>query len=152
MKQCRSYVMLAGPNGLSILIFSVFTCYQNSNHRIYSINRPRRLLNFWTLRVGANSRLGAYWNKYSKQLSIFQSFYFPEVLQHANSFIYSYLLFKRVRNFPIEDALISKPLHDVAFSCCPGKLLCGLKLLPIFLRFCYLNILCLRMNITLIFF
>ena len=29
-------------------------------YRIYSINRPRRLLNFWTLRVGAYSRLGAY--------------------------------------------------------------------------------------------
>ena len=27
---------------------------------IYSINRPGRLLNFWTLRVGAYSRLGAY--------------------------------------------------------------------------------------------
>ena len=33
-------------------------------YRIYSINRPGRLLNFWTLRVGANSRLGAYSNKY----------------------------------------------------------------------------------------
>ena len=28
--------------------------------RIYSINRPGRLLNFWTLIVGAYSRLGAY--------------------------------------------------------------------------------------------
>ena len=27
---------------------------------IYSINRPRHLLNFWTLRVGAYLRLGAY--------------------------------------------------------------------------------------------
>ena len=131
----------------------VFTwCYQKSNYRIHLINRPGCLLNFWTLRVGANSRLGTYWNKYSFQLSIFQSSYFHEVLQHANTFIYSYLLFKRVRNFPIEDAWISKPLHDVALSWCPGKLLCGLKLLPIFLRFCYLNILCLRMNITLILF
>ena len=31
-----------------------------ANYRIYSINRPGRLLNFWTLRVGAYSRLGAY--------------------------------------------------------------------------------------------
>ena len=31
-----------------------------SNYRIYSINRPARLLNFWVLRVGAYSRLGAY--------------------------------------------------------------------------------------------
>ena len=29
-------------------------------YRIYLINRPGRLLNFWTLRVGAYSRLGAY--------------------------------------------------------------------------------------------
>ena len=29
-------------------------------YRIYSINRPGHLLNFWTLRVGAFSRLGAY--------------------------------------------------------------------------------------------
>ena len=29
-------------------------------YRIYSINRPGRLFNFWTLRVGAYSRLGAY--------------------------------------------------------------------------------------------
>ena len=27
-----------------------------ANYRIYSINRPGRLLNFWTLRVGAYSR------------------------------------------------------------------------------------------------
>ena len=28
----------------------------NKAYRIYSINRPGRLLNFWTLRVGAYSR------------------------------------------------------------------------------------------------
>ena len=32
----------------------------NGNYRIYSIKRPGRLLNFWTLRVGAYLRLGAY--------------------------------------------------------------------------------------------
>ena len=32
----------------------------NYTYRIYSINRPGRLLNFWALRVGAYSRLGAY--------------------------------------------------------------------------------------------
>ena len=39
-----------------------------SNYRIYSINRPGRLLNFWILRVGANSGLGAYkiFNIFSK--------------------------------------------------------------------------------------
>ena len=31
-----------------------------SKYRIYSITRPGRLLNFWTLRVGAYLRLGAY--------------------------------------------------------------------------------------------
>ena len=30
------------------------------SYRIYSINRPGRLLHFWTLGVGAYSRLGAY--------------------------------------------------------------------------------------------
>ena len=30
--------------------------YQTLPYRIYSINRPGRLLNFWTLRVGAYSR------------------------------------------------------------------------------------------------
>ena len=33
---------------------------QNLTYRIYSINRPWRLLNFWTLRERAYSRLGAY--------------------------------------------------------------------------------------------
>ena len=32
----------------------------NVAYLIYSINRPRGLLNFWTLRVGAYSRLGTY--------------------------------------------------------------------------------------------
>ena len=30
--------------------------YVRDRYRIYSINRPGRLLNFWTLRVGAYSR------------------------------------------------------------------------------------------------
>ena len=30
------------------------------SYRIYSINRPGRLLSFWALIVGAYSRLGAY--------------------------------------------------------------------------------------------
>ena len=33
---------------------------QKGKYRIYSINLPGRLLNFWTLRVGAYSTLGAY--------------------------------------------------------------------------------------------
>ena len=34
--------------------------YNADKYRIYSINRHVRLLNFWTLRAGAYSRLGAY--------------------------------------------------------------------------------------------
>ena len=37
-----------------------FIRFVKKDYRIYSINRPGRLLNFWTLRVGAYSRLGAY--------------------------------------------------------------------------------------------
>ena len=36
-------------------------------YRIYSINRPGRLLNFWTL-FGRLFEVGAYSNKYGKQL------------------------------------------------------------------------------------
>ena len=36
------------------------TSKHRSIYRIYSINHPGLLLNFWTLRVGAYSRLGAY--------------------------------------------------------------------------------------------
>ena len=31
-----------------------------NSYRTYAINHPGRLLNFWSLRVGAYSRLGAY--------------------------------------------------------------------------------------------
>ena len=34
--------------------FNFISC--QFEYRIYSINRPGRLLNFWTLRVGAHSR------------------------------------------------------------------------------------------------
>ena len=34
--------------------------HSNMGYRIYSINRPGRLLNFWTLRVGASVEVGAY--------------------------------------------------------------------------------------------
>ena len=37
------------------LCYRIFTG-QNFKYRIYSINRPGRLLNFWTSRVGAYSR------------------------------------------------------------------------------------------------
>ena len=41
-------------------LFQYHAIYDQSIYSIYSINRPRRLLNFWTFRVGAYSRLGAY--------------------------------------------------------------------------------------------
>ena len=43
--------------GVSLWVSSVFrdtnSLCQALRYRIYSINRPGRLLNFWTLRVGA---------------------------------------------------------------------------------------------------
>ena len=49
-KQCENNNLL-----LVAIVFVSFLSF-----RIYSINRPRRLLNFWILRVGSYSRLGAY--------------------------------------------------------------------------------------------
>ena len=59
------------PHIIFIYCYYIFYChtfcvrrniafFENFIYRIYSINRPGRLLNFWTLRVGAYSRLGAY--------------------------------------------------------------------------------------------
>ena len=45
-----NYVLFTTQNVFSCVKKSIFT------YRIYSINRPGRLLNFWTLRVGAYSR------------------------------------------------------------------------------------------------
>ena len=44
------------------------------------------------------------------------SFYFHEVLQHLKTFIYTNFRFQRVLRFPIEDAWISRLLHDTAFK------------------------------------
>ena len=41
-------------------VISCASSKKNGDYRIYSIKRPGRLLNFWTLRVGAYSKLGAY--------------------------------------------------------------------------------------------
>ena len=41
----------SGQNSSSLIV--LFSTLKRSNYRIYSINRPGRLLNFWTLRVGA---------------------------------------------------------------------------------------------------
>ena len=45
---------------LTVLIHTLLLLSSHyTGYRIYSINRPGRLLNFWTLIVGAYSRLGA---------------------------------------------------------------------------------------------
>ena len=49
-KQCENNNLL-----LVAIVFVSFLCF-----RIYSINRPGRLFNFWILRVGSYSRFGAY--------------------------------------------------------------------------------------------
>ena len=56
---------------------------------------------------------------------------FHEVFQHLNTFIYTKFWFERVLRFAIEDVWISMLLRDAAFSWRPGRLLCGLKTLPI---------------------
>ena len=45
---------------LSHVLDTIVLKVLNEGVTYYSINRPGRLLNFWTLRVGAYSRLGAY--------------------------------------------------------------------------------------------
>ena len=87
----------------------------------------------------------------TKKLSLLLSFYFQVVLQHLKTFIKTNFRFKRNLRFATLDAWICSLLRDAAFSWRPGKLLCGLKTLPILRRFCYLNITCPRINITLIF-
>ena len=86
----------------------------------------------------------------TKKLSLLLSFFFHVILQHLKTFIQTNFRFKTVLRFATLDAWISRLLRDAAFSWRPGKLLCGLKTLPILGDFCYLNIPCLRINITLI--
>ena len=61
------HVCFGSKNSENVLFRSIIISLENSvstwplirsfyNYRIYSINRPGRLLNFWTLKVGANSR------------------------------------------------------------------------------------------------
>ena len=87
----------------------------------------------------------------TKKLSILLSFYFHEVLQHLKTVFYTNFRFQRVLRFAIEDAWISRLLHDAAFSWRPAKLVCGLKTSLIFWDFAIRKISCLRINTTLIF-
>ena len=67
----------------------------------------------------------------TKKLSLLLSFYFHVILEHLKTFIQTNFRFKRVLCFAIQDAWISGLLCDAVFSWRPGKLLCGLKTLPI---------------------
>ena len=87
----------------------------------------------------------------TKKLSIRPSFYFHEVLQHLNNFIYTNflsskgfsVLWKRTIEFP--GFCVTQYLAGSWESSFVKKHYCS------FLRFCYLNIPCFRINITWIF-
>ena len=64
-----------------------------------------------------------------KKLPIFMSYYCTQ------TFIYTNFQSKRVLCVAIEDTWISRLLFDSAFGLWLGKLLCGLKMLPIFRNF-----------------
>ena len=68
----------------------------------------------------------------TKKLSLLLRFYFHVILEHLKTFIQKNFQFKMVLCFSIQDAWISRLLHDAAFSWRPGKLLCGLKTLRTF--------------------
>ena len=66
------------------------------------------------------------------ELLILLSFYFHEVLQQLNTFIYTNFRIRKGLCCSREDTWISMLLRDAASSRRRGKLLCGLKTLPIF--------------------
>ena len=68
-----------------------------------------------------------------RELSILPFFYFHKVWAQLNIIIRTNFQVERVLHFAIEDAWISRLLREAAFSWQPGKLLCGLKMLLIFL-------------------
>ena len=59
-------VYFSKKNSRSLSVWTLFAIIESkavmkAGYRIYSINRPGRLLNFWTLRVGAYSRWALIW-------------------------------------------------------------------------------------------
>ena len=60
MKKREMPSWVVGGGGGGRLGTCMYVPSLNFKYCIYSINRPGRLLNFWTLRVGAYSRLGSY--------------------------------------------------------------------------------------------
>ena len=96
-------------------------------YRIYSINRPGRLLNFWSLRVGTYSRRALIrgWRipKFSKII--------------FGNFSFSIQLCSRSLKFLVEWFAFRKSFRKSGnFS---GKILYQLPLFPKFLKFCWLN-------------
>ena len=55
-----AFSWLLPPDSFQFFFLLLLRDRENDLYCIYSINRPGRLLNFWTLTVGAYSRLGAY--------------------------------------------------------------------------------------------
>ena len=80
---------------------------QNITYRIYSIKRPGRLLNFWTLKVGAYSR----W-------ALIRGW----ALNRINTvYIYCRVILKNSLNSLLEGRGSSS-----SEACCPGRLCCSL--------------------------
>ena len=67
----------------------------------------------------------------TKKLSILLSFWVSWGITAPKRLYLNKFWFERVLRFAIEDVWISRLLRDAAFSWRPGRLLCGLKTLPI---------------------
>ena len=85
------------------------------------------------------------------KLPILPRFYFHDVLEQLKTNFQTNFPFKRVLGFVIEYPWISKLLRDAAFTWWPRELSCRLKKMTYFRKFCYLNSLCIRKSITLMF-
>ena len=72
------------------------------------------------------------------------------ILEHLKTFIQKKFSVQKGSLF-CDTGRISRLLRDAAFSCRAGKALMWVKNITDFWRFYYLNIPCLRINITLIF-
>ena len=113
-----------------IILFSknIFEFFCNYLNCIYHCNDHMHYLKLF-VKLEENWFLVFTW---CHQNSNWETSYFHELLLHPNTFIYTNLQFKRVLCIAIEDTWISRLLFDSAFSLWLGKLLCRLKMLPIF--------------------
>ena len=85
------------------------------------------------------------------KLSILTRVYFHDVLEQLKTNFHTNFRFKRVLGFVIEYAWISKLLRDAAFTWRPRELSRRFKKITYFREFSYLNSLCIRKSITLMF-